>query len=209
MTSMRKVVVSGTLSFVVTGLLSFAIFALGDKIQDNHLSEVNTLTDRSIALYKKATEEGSKEAVLELQEMAKNDFFGAVIFAARIESKAGNIQARDQYIRNSVHTASDLDLYLVLKQYDFVFDDAGAAEFIRRAYDSNGRYNAEAMKELETTFALQERELLVKCYDKLATRFKSLDDDQIDRWELWRSISHKHIGWPKGSCFFPNKQDAA
>jgi hypothetical protein len=170
---------------------------------------VNALTDRSIYLYKKVTEEGSKEAEHELQKMAETDFFGAVIFSARLESKAGNIQVRDQYIRNFVSTASDLDLYLVLKQFDFVFDDAGAAEYIRRAYDTNGRYNAEAMKELETTFALQERQALKGCYDSLSARFKSLDDDQIDRWELWRSISHQRIGWPKGSCTLPPTQGAA
>lgn len=209
MASLKKIVFSGVISFLVTGVVSFAIFSLGEQIQDDHLRQVNALTDQSIALYKKATEEGNKEAELELREMAKTDFFGAVIFTARLESKAGNIQVRDQYIRNYVNTASDLDLYMVLKQFDFVFDDAGAAEFIRRAYDANGRYNAVAMKELETTFVLQEREALEKCYDSLSARFKSLDDDQIDRWELWRSISHKRVSWPKGSCSLPSKQDAA
>ena len=209
MTSLKKIALVGAISFAVSGLASMAIFALGDKIQNDHLEQVNALTDRSIELYKKVTEEGNKDAAHELQEMAKTNFFGAVIFTARLESKAGNIQVRDQYIRNFVKTGSDLDLYLVLKQFDFVFDDAGAAEYIRRAYDTNGRYNAEAMKELETSFVLQEREALKGCYDSLSARFKSLEDDQIDRWELWRSIAHQRFGWPKGSCTLPPTQDAA
>lgn len=208
MSSLRKIVFSGVISFAVTGVVSMAILALGEQIQNDHLSQVNALTDQSIELYKKAIEEGNKEAALELQEMAKTNFFGAVIFTARLESKAGNIQVRDQYIRNYVSTASDLDLYMLLKQFDFVFDDAGAAEYITRAYDTNGRYNADAMKELETTFAHKEREALKGCYDSLSVRFKSLDDEQIDRWELWRSIAHQRFGWPKGSCTLPPTQDA-
>lgn len=208
MASLKKIVFSCVISFAVTGLVSMAILALVEQIQNDHLRQVNALTDQSIELYKKAIEEGNKEAALELQEMAKTNFFGAVIFTARLESKAGNIQVRDQYIRNYVSTASDLDLYMLLKQFDFVFDDAGAAEYITRAYDTNGRYNAEAMKELETTFAHQEREALKGCYDSLSVRFKSLDDEQIDRWELWRSIAHQRFGWPKGSCTLPPTQDA-
>lgn len=209
MTSLKKIAFFGAISFAVSGLSSMAIFALGDKIQNDHLEQVTALTDRSIELYKKVTEEGNKEAAHELQEMAKTNFFGAVIFTARLESKAGNIQVRDQYIRSFVKTGSDLDLYLVLKQFDFVFDDAGAAEYIRKTYDTNGRYSAEAMKELETSFVLQERDALKACYDNLSTRFKSLDDDQIDRWALWRSISHQRLGWPKGSCSLPLTQSAA
>lgn len=205
MPSLKK---AGILAFSIA-FLGTSLFLASNRIQNEHLRYVDERVDQAIALYKQAAEEGNAQAILELKKMADTRFFGAVIFAARIESQAGNIQRRDQYIRDFMATGSDLEIYPVLQQVDFVFDNAGTAEYIRRAYDAHGRYKPEAMKELASTFSQKETEALQACYSRLSSRFGSLEDKQISVLDLWSSILNERFGWPRGSCSLPTPKAKA